>query len=269
MESSRHNDSPSSSMSILCYHEVAPDWRGPLGLTPEAFRRHCAWLKRARSVIPLAKAVEVVRPSGSLPRRLAAITFDDGLAGLHSHAFPSLIAYGLPATVFLVAQTLTEHGQAFDWIGLQNQGPVHTLTVDQILQMQNAGVTFGSHSYAHRDLTKLSDSEIEEDLRESKEVLEGILHHHVWCLAYPGGSHNPRVRRAARRAGYTHAVGVTFGGSATDAWSIPRVGIYAHDGAFALLVKTSTWYPGVRLSPAFPMMKRALGGRRMTHSGSQ
>ena len=33
-----------------------------------------------------------------------ALTFDDGLAELHEHAFPTLRRFGLPAVVFVVAQ---------------------------------------------------------------------------------------------------------------------------------------------------------------------
>lgn len=247
-------------MSILCYHEVDPNWNGPLGITPDAFARHCGWMKANRSVVDLASAVRSVGPTGRLRNGMVALTFDDGLAGLHQFALPILMKHRMHATVFLVAQTLTTQGQPVDWIDGREPGEASTLTVDDVLRMKEAGIAFGSHSYAHLDLRTLSDDEIRRDLRTSKEILEDILHEPVWCVAYPRGLHDERVRRAAKQAGFTHGLGLSFGGPATDDWGIPRIGVYARDGIAALRIKTSSWYPLLRLNAAFPIMRKAFRG---------
>src|SRR6478609_6517476 len=97
-------------MSILCYHAVDPTWRSPLAVTPEVFERHCAWLARARTVVPLDVALKRLDRRGRPARGIVALTFDDGFAQLHTHVFPTLARFRLPATVFVVAATLTDQG---------------------------------------------------------------------------------------------------------------------------------------------------------------
>jgi peptidoglycan/xylan/chitin deacetylase (PgdA/CDA1 family) len=186
------------------------------------------------------------------------MTFDDGLEGLYRYALPILSSSRIPATLFLVAESLTPGGRAVDWIDGMAAGARQTITVDQILEMQEAGIAFGSHSYSHRDLRELSDAECEWDLRSSREVLEAILGGPVRTLAYPRGFHNERVRNAARRAGYSFAFGMDRTPEPGDHWSIPRIGVYGDNGLLTLRIKTSLWYPAVRWSLAsstFPKAK--------------
>ncbi len=162
-------------MSILCYHAVDPGWRSAMSVPPEAFETHCAWLARRRTVLPLDEAVGRLDRSFRLPRGLVALTFDDGYASLFEHAAPALRRHRLPWTVFLVAQTLTPGGRTVDWVDDPPSWPLETLSTAQVLELQDAGATFGSHSLAHRDLTAIPEDECERDLRESREVLEDLL----------------------------------------------------------------------------------------------
>ena len=65
---------------------------------------------------------------------------------------------------------------------------------------------FGSHSLTHVDLTKLGESELEREIKESKEILEEKLNETIEGFAYPYGFFNERVIRAVRNAGYRWAV---------------------------------------------------------------
>jgi peptidoglycan/xylan/chitin deacetylase (PgdA/CDA1 family) len=243
-------------VTILAYHSVDPSWRSPLSLTPEAFERHCRWLARRRDVTDLAAAVDRVDRAGRLPGRTVALTFDDGFAALFGHALPALLAHGLPATVFLVAETLAAGGGVH-----ASEGPSATLAVDQVLEMQEAGVRFGSHGFRHVDLTRFSEEECRRDLEESREILEGVLGRSVPFLAYPGGHHTERVRRAARRAGFTHAFAMVRDRQPVTIHSLPRVGVYRGDGPMALAAKTARWYLPLRRSAAYPAVRAAVRGR--------
>jgi peptidoglycan/xylan/chitin deacetylase (PgdA/CDA1 family) len=243
-------------MTILCYHAVDPHWRSSLAVRPEAFARQCAALKRARRVLDLPEAMTRLGSSGRLPQGMAVLTFDDGFASLYDHAFPVLMRHRLPATVFLVAATLTPQGHPVDWIIPAPAQPPATLHLDQVLEMQQAGVRFASHSYAHRDLDALDEADCVRDLRDSRELLSDLLGRPVPFLAYPRGRHNPRVRRAAVRAGYTHAFTLPEAREARGPYAVPRVGIYPDDGPRAFQLKTARWYLPLRLSPLFPLLTR-------------
>jgi peptidoglycan/xylan/chitin deacetylase (PgdA/CDA1 family) len=235
-------------VTILCYHSVQPAWESPLAVDPEAFARQAAWLGSRRRVLPLGEALPRLDVHGRLPYGQTALTFDDGFAALHAHALPVLTRRRLSATVFLVAQTLTPAGQPVDWVDTPAREPLATLTLDQVREMQDAGVDFQSHSWAHRDLTRLSEAECLRDLQDSRELLSDLLGRAVTLLAYPRGLHDRQVRRAAARAGYTHAFSLPERAEAVDQYAIPRVGIYRGNSLPTVRVKAARPYIRLRTS---------------------
>ena len=243
-------------MTILCYHSVDPSWRSVLAVTPGEFADQCADLARRMRVIQLDRAVGSLDRRSRLPGGTAAITFDDGFAGLYEHAAPALRRHALPATVFVVASTLTGTPAPADWVIGEPPPAPHTLTLDQVLEMQEGGVGFGSHSMHHRDLTALSDAECETELRDSREALTDLLNRPCRYLAYPSGYHDDRVRRIAERAGYEAAFTLPERHEAAGRFAIPRVGIYPGNGGLSFRIKTSRWYLSARTSRWFPLLRR-------------
>lgn len=240
-------------MTILCYHEIRPGWASPLATHPVTFAEQCMWLDRNRSVLPLAEAARRVDRSGRLPQGAAALTFDDGFAGLYDYAFPVLRRQQVAATVFLVAKTLAEGGCRVDWVDTPSSAPIGTLTVDQVHEMQEAGVRFESHSWAHLDLTRLSLAECVRDLRDSRQLLESVLGRPVTMLAYPRGRHDATVRTAAERAGYRYAFSLPESREPVGPYSIPRVGVYHGNSLTRMRIKCSPAYLQWRTGRAYAL----------------
>lgn len=237
-------------MTILCYHAVDPDWDSPMAVTPEAFGTQMEWLRRTRHP---ADAGDVARAlSSGRVRGATAVTFDDGFASIWDHAFPLLRDLRIPATVFLVARTLAPGGTSVDWVDdPPPDRPLTTLDRDQVLEMRDAGLRFGSHGLSHRVLTDVSDADLERELRESREILSSVLGEEVGLLAYPRGRHDERVRRAASDAGYDLAFALPERREVRGPLAIPRVGIYRGNGLAAVRVKASSWYLPLRTGPAY------------------
>jgi peptidoglycan/xylan/chitin deacetylase (PgdA/CDA1 family) len=256
-------------MTILCYHSVDPAWDSPLAVRPEEFEAHCAWLARHRTVVPLAEAVTRLDRSGRLPSGLAVITFDDGFTGVLDHALPVLARHGLPATIFLVAQTLTDEGLAADWVRTPPPWPLTTLTRDQVLEVSEAGVDLQSHSWAHLDLVDLGYDACVADLRRSRELLEDLLGGPVPHLAYPRGLHDAEVRRAAEAAGYRHAYGLPESAEDPGPYAVPRVGIHRGNSVRTLAIKSARAYLPVRHGPLGGMARRVSGLVRRVGSGAR
>lgn len=259
-------------MTILCYHAIESGWRSPLAVTPEDFAQHCAWLARHREVVPLGQAIHHLDRRGRLPRGMVALTFDDGFGSLFSNALPVLQRYRLPATVFLVAETLTGDGRAVDWVDTAPAWPLTTLDADQVREMQRSGVDFESHSYSHHDLTTLDPQACLDDLRMSRETLEDLLGRRVGFLAYPRGRNNPMVREAAAKAGYAHSFTLPEGREPVDDHGLPRVGVFQGNSRGAVAVKCQRGYLPLRTSAAYGVarstmsragtLRRSLAGRR-------
>jgi peptidoglycan/xylan/chitin deacetylase (PgdA/CDA1 family) len=235
-------------VTVLCYHSVEPRWESPLAVTPEAFAQQAAWLRRHRRVLPVQEALGRFDTTWRLPRGEAVLTFDDGFTGVYEHAFPVLLRERLPASVYLVAETLTPGGRPVDWVDTPGTEPLTTLALDQVLEMQDAGVDFQSHSWAHHDLPKLSEEECVRDLRDSRELLAELLGRPVTLLVYPRGLHDERVRRAAATAGYTHAFALPEGPEQPGPYAIPRVGIWRGNGPLTVRMKAGRPYLRVRTS---------------------
>jgi peptidoglycan/xylan/chitin deacetylase (PgdA/CDA1 family) len=245
-------------LSILCYHAVDPLWHSPLSVSPEEFEAHCAWLARHRTVVPLDVAVEHMSRSGRLPRSMVALTFDDGFAQLHDYVFPVLAKHRLPATLFVVAKTLTPEGQTVDWVDTPPPWPLETLTVEQILDARAAGVAVASHSWSHRTLTEVEEDACRVDLATSREFLSDMLHEGVTQLAYPRGKHDGGVRRAAEAAGYRHSFALPEAREQVGPHALPRVGVFPGNGTWTLRGKTHPRYLAVRHSKVFPTLRTLL-----------
>lgn len=102
------------------------------------------------------------------------------------------------------------------------------LTWAEIREMSASGIEFGSHTVSHRCLARLSASEIERELRCSKERIESEIGKPVTALAYPFGGRaafNAAVIDTARRLGYRVATSYLPGAnrvSSTDRFALRR-----------------------------------------------
>lgn len=91
---------------VLLYHRVsAEDGPDSPPLHPEVFREHLDLLTGLFNVLPLEEFVARLAVRKSL-RGCCALTFDDGYADFLTGALPALETKGLPATHFLVVDSV-------------------------------------------------------------------------------------------------------------------------------------------------------------------
>jgi peptidoglycan/xylan/chitin deacetylase (PgdA/CDA1 family) len=74
-----------------------------------------------------------------------------------------------------------------------------------VRDMSAAGVTFGSHTASHADLTRVPRTRVEEDLERSRRAIADVTGRAVRTLSYPFGRYNDATRDAARAAGFDAA----------------------------------------------------------------
>ena len=241
-------------MPLLCYHSVCDSWDHPLAVRRESFARQCGRLAKRHTVVDLDKALELVGSSGHLPPRTSSLTFDDGFADNFEVALPVLKNHGFTATVFVVAATL-DRGMDVNWVDSPPPFRLETLSRPQVESLVSEGITIGSHSLFHRDLTTLPFDECIDDLTESKGILEDIVGGPVDYLAYPRGRWNETVARAAREAGYSNAFSLPIGPESIGRYSVPRVGIYNNNGPIRFAAKSSRWYQSARMSRIYQALR--------------
>lgn len=140
----------------------------------------------------------------------------------------------------------------FDAHALERSRPISR---QQLLQMADAGIQFGSHTVTHPNLALAADDAIERELRDSRKYLTQLLDRPVRSLAYPFGTpdtYDERAKSVARACGYELAVsfrqGVNWPGT-LDALELRRVGISPGIGAeqFRVMLALPAWlHPRLR-----------------------
>jgi peptidoglycan/xylan/chitin deacetylase (PgdA/CDA1 family) len=196
---------------ILVYHQITAE--GPVedvksGAMPlEKFQQQMRYLhERGYRCVSLSESLQFDDGPSSW-RRTFVLTFDDGYRNFLTRAYPVLKQYGFTATIFLVTDYA---GARSDWSGADGS-PL--LSWDEVRALRQEGITFGSHTCSHPQLTGLSEVQIRHEFTASKERLEAELDEEVYWLAYPYGESNADIQAIAPQSGYQTAFGVITGES--------------------------------------------------------
>ena len=227
---------------VLMYHRVGRArnaWEARYAIAPDRFEAHMLALQDAgMHAVEAGALVDWLGGGIPLPAGAFVLTFDDGFRGVREHARPVLLRLGWPYTVFLVSGLI---GGEDVWTRSANpDGGSHPLLgVEEILDMQRAGVSFHSHTCSHASLPTLDDERLAAELADSRSALERLLGRPVDLLAYPFGHVDERVVAAAKRAGYRAAFSTQpgFNRRDVDRYRIRRIDVYGTDTPAMLLRK--------------------------------
>ncbi len=99
------------------------------------------------------------------------------------------------------------------------------LTWDEVGRMQDAGISFGSHTLNHVLLTQADAETARREIKGSRRELQERLGRPVRGFAYPWGAHNARLAQQVADAGYVFAVTTEemLVRGTPSPWRIPRV----------------------------------------------
>ncbi len=209
-------------------------------VTARAFSAQMRWLAVARYT-PLTMDGLLDGWSGrrALPERPVVITFDDGFHDCFEFAVPALLRHGFTAVFYLVAGLV---GQTSRWT-LPFCGVAFPLmdwaTARRLLA---AGMECGAHTMTHPALAGRPAAECQEELVESRRLLEDRLGQEIRHFAYPFGSVDAAVRAAADAAGYLSACTTAKGLAAVgdDRLMLRRVPVYGGDSLLDFVCRLRT-----------------------------
>lgn len=107
---------------------------------------------------------------------------------------------------------------------------------NEVREMSQGGISFGSHSCSHRIMTTIRPAEVSQEMAASAQMLQekGINYIPVFC--YPNGNSNAEIQAEAKAQGYEAAVSVQMGVEGAkpgNRFSIRRVGIH-NDVTFSI-----------------------------------
>ncbi|OGC41451.1 hypothetical protein A2Y85_05865 [candidate division WOR-3 bacterium RBG_13_43_14] len=162
------------------------------------------------------------------------ITFDDGEQNVYQHAFPLLKKYSMKAVIFLIVDYI---GRLNSWDLTLGKELCH-LGWNEIHEMHEYGMEFGSHGMSHSNLTKVDNDVLNHELQKSKQIIEGELGL-CRCISYPFNRANQRVVDLALSAGYKYG----FGGDGSSLMLIKKEAIYITDTKINFRIKLNERSP--------------------------
>ncbi|HEM4879067.1 TPA: polysaccharide deacetylase family protein [Streptococcus suis] len=222
-------------LPILMYHAIhvmAPEEEANANLIvdPTTFESHLKALQDAGYYTLSPEEAYKVLTENVLPagKKVVWLTFDDSLWDFYSYAYPLLKQYQMKATNNVITG-FTEYEQAGH------------LTLDQIKEMQTAGLSFQGHTVNHPDLEYSSIEDQTNELTSSKAYLDSQLNQETIAIAYPGGRYSADTVALTEQAGYKLGVTTNNGlASASDGLlTLNRVRILPTTTAEGLLSEIS------------------------------
>jgi peptidoglycan/xylan/chitin deacetylase (PgdA/CDA1 family) len=154
-----------SQIAIMMYHRVSSIENNYLmsSLPTVTFERQIKYLKENFQLISLDKLSELLKGPEKLPRKAAAITFDDGYKDNFVYAYPILKKYNAPATIFLSTGYI-DTDKLF-WWDLSNYLVANSLS--KRITLKGAG-TFQLNSESEKHKTKMQIRKILKRLSEKE-----------------------------------------------------------------------------------------------------
>jgi peptidoglycan/xylan/chitin deacetylase (PgdA/CDA1 family) len=268
--------------AVLAYHNIIPDdaagvGDAPLHLPLSDFRAQLDRLQTTHTVVPLGDLRRALTDA-SFDRPVAAITFDDAYRGAITLGLKELASRGLPSTVFVApglmrrpwcwwdafahvlrdgahprTRFLDDLAGDADEISAWSERRGHTPSAlpdvacpasreEAAEAASRPGVTFGSHSWTHRNLVRLDGDARRGELAGSLHWLRGQGWPSLPWVAYPYGVFDSVVEEDARAAGYEGALSVGTGCLRTgrmQRFTLPRVSVPAGISPEGLMLRVA------------------------------
>jgi peptidoglycan/xylan/chitin deacetylase (PgdA/CDA1 family) len=147
---------------------------------------------------------------------------------------------GLPATIFLATGFV--NGDVDITVGWDDYCGLDHLDWSQVQEMSENGMHFGAHTHNHPILTEISLSEVEQEIIQSKLMLENRLGKPPKHFAYPLGqpkTFNPSIINLLKKHNYDLSCSTIWGtrNDSTDLYALQRVRIDSCDSMSDFIAK--------------------------------
>jgi len=203
------------SLHVLAYHTICDAIN---------FEEQLLFIKKKYSIISIEQLRQFLLENIRLPKNPLLITLDDGDLSVYDNALPIFKKHNIPAIVFVITD-LTNTNKPFWWneikyylgskegnikswevktwpnheretylknLRLNSLKPelkVKQLTISQLREMQDAGITIANHSHTHPMYDKCTEEELMSEISLSSSKLRE-LDFTPDVFAYPNGNYS-------------------------------------------------------------------------------
>jgi peptidoglycan/xylan/chitin deacetylase (PgdA/CDA1 family) len=223
---------------VLMYHAFSPDgshdrYTLPLSNFSRQLRLLAFLGYRTIAVERLAAALDAGEP---LPRRVVAITIDDGYRDNLEVAWPELRRRDFTATIFMVTDRV---GATNDWDDDGLPAGRALLDAEGLLTLRREGAEIGAHTRSHAHLPDADEETKRREVAGSRRDLEGLIDAPVGSFAYPYGGFDVEDVAMVEEAGFAAActTETRLAAAGDDPLAIPRIEVHDRDTILSLLLK--------------------------------
>ena len=194
---------------ILMYHAIhviAPEESANANLIvdPTTFESHIQRLSNEGYYFLTPEEVHKVLTENVLPngnQKIIWLTFDDSLWDFYDNAYPILQKYQVKATNNVITSTV---------------GSQANLSLDEMFEMKNNGMSFQDHTVTHPDLSATDSSTQTTEMKDSKQYLDDSLNQDTIAIAYPAGRYSDTTLQIAENLDYKLGVTTNEGLASAD-----------------------------------------------------
>lgn len=194
---------------ILMYHAIhvmAPEESANANLIvdPTTFESHIQRLSNEGYYFLTPEEVHKVLTENVLPngnQKIIWLTFDDSLWDFYDNAYPILQKYQVKATNNVITSAV---------------GSQANLSLDEMLEMKNNGMSFQDHTVTHPDLSATDSSTQTTEMKDSKQYLDDSLNQDTIAIAYPAGRYSDTTLQIAENLDYKLGVTTNEGLASAD-----------------------------------------------------
>jgi peptidoglycan/xylan/chitin deacetylase (PgdA/CDA1 family) len=169
-------------LPILMYHNIAQNESVGLTISEKNLDAQFKYLSDNGFQTYHFSELEGLKQSNSLPKKSVIITFDDVYVSQLKLAYPLLKKYNLKASFFIPFAYV---GGMDNW----NTAKEPIMSVEQLQTLDSSIVELGLHSFAHKNYTKLTPNEVQEDFIKCQEFVSQNNLNVQNILAYPYGKY--------------------------------------------------------------------------------
>lgn len=225
---------------VLMYHHINTHKGNMVTITPEVFEGQMEYLYRAGyRTLKIDELIAYIKGGLTLPQKAVLVTFDDGWLDNYIYAFPTIKKYKINAAVFLITNRVENasenttripvfiptHEESKSLIKKRESHKV-VLNWKLIKEMSNSGmIKFYSHTKSHAKCNDLSEKELMEELRESRDIIEKQLGSPCPYFCWPYGKYNDFAVNVAKKTGYKAIFTINHGvvETGSDPFAINRI----------------------------------------------
>ncbi len=236
------------SIKVLMYHRITdedPADKGDLNAVyKHNFYRQLHLLDRLNfTPITFEDYYLYLKGKLSLPRKPIILTFDDSYGDMLKVAPPILQHFNMNAVVFVKGNPELSYFSRNQYKG-QKITSSRAISDEQILELRGEGFEIGIHGMGAQNLKKLNISEIQQEIRRSKQSIETLLNEEILSFAYPFGQVNEKLERIVANCGFKFGCGAQTGPPkfGDNLYDIRRLSINHRTSMFRFLLKILTPY---------------------------